>query len=100
MTGGHLSMVWQIRPFSRRNALNFRIGGGLSYVYSRFVFNDGLETDELEAWNPSLIVIISFVSFLTKAIFLDAGVEYYHIFTRDNAVLNYLRPMIGLGWWF
>jgi hypothetical protein len=98
--GGHVSFVWQIRPFSRNTALDFRIGGGMTYISSRFVFNDGLDTDELDAWNPSLIGGISFVVFLNKSLFLDLGIDYYHIFTRDNMALNYLRPMIGIGCWF
>jgi hypothetical protein len=97
---GHLSFVWQIRPFNRNTALDFRVGGGMTYISSRFVFNDGMDTDELDAWNPSVIGGVSFVMFLNKSLFLDMGIDYYHIFTRDNMFLNYLRPMIGLGWWF
>jgi hypothetical protein len=97
---GHGSFVWQIRPFSRNTALDFRIGGGMTYISSRFVFNDGLDTDELDAWNPSMIGGLSFVVFLNKSLFLDLGIDYYHIFTRDNMALHYLRPMIGIGRWF
>jgi hypothetical protein len=96
----HISLVWQIRPFSQGTALDFRFGGGLSYISSRFVFNDGLETDNLKAWNPSIIGGVSFLNFLNKSLFLNIGIDYYHIFTLDNLALSYLRPVIGLGWWF
>jgi hypothetical protein len=97
---GHAAFLWQTRPFNQRTAINVRGGGGLSYINSRFVFNDGLDSDKLDAWNPSVFVGASFVWFINKSLFVDAGFEYYHIFTLDNIALNYLRPSVGLGWWF
>jgi hypothetical protein len=98
--GGNGAILWQIRPFNRSTALNIRLGGGLSYIDSRFVFNDGLDADEKKAWNPSIIAGLSVLGFLNKSLFLDIGLDYYHVFTQDNPVLNYLRPTVGFGWWF
>jgi hypothetical protein len=98
--GGNGAILWQIRPFGRSSALNFRLGGGLTYVDSRFVFNDGLDTDKKATWNPSVIAGFSFLHFLNKSMFFDIGLDYYHIFAQDNPTLNYLRPTVGFGWWF
>jgi hypothetical protein len=97
---GHLSLVWQIRPFSRHNGLNFRLGGGMSYVKSRFDFNEGRQVENVKTWNPSVALGISFISFLNKQVFINAGIDYLHIFTSDNIMLNYLRPSVSVGWWF
>ena len=95
-----LSAVWQIRPFSQKTALDFRIGGGLNYIHSRFDFNDGRISENLDSWNASLNAGLSLVFFLNKSLFLDAGMDYFQIFTTDSAILPYLRPVLGLGWWF
>jgi hypothetical protein len=95
----HLSLLYQIRPFSRSSALNFRLGGGFSYIKSRFEFNDGLDSSSISAWNPSFLMEVSFLFFFNKTFFLDAGLGYFQIFTKDNMAMNYLRPAIGLGCW-
>lgn len=99
VVSAHVSAVWQIRPFSRNTALDFRVGLGLSYISSRFDFNDGINVENLAAVNPSILVNVSFLKFLGDSLFLDIGIEYYQIFALDMTV-NYLRPMVGLGWWF
>ncbi|MDR2476402.1 MAG: autotransporter outer membrane beta-barrel domain-containing protein [Treponema sp.] len=95
-----LSAVWQTRPFSRNTALDFRIGGGLNYIHSRFDFNDGRISENLDSWNASLNAGLSLVFFITKSLFLDVGIDYFQIFTADSDILAYLRPVLGLGWWF
>jgi hypothetical protein len=96
----HGSVVWQIRPISRNTALNFRAGFGMSHISSRFDFNDGRDIENMAAWNPSIIVNAAFLKFLSNSLFLDIGLEYYQIMARDNMAINYLRPTVGLGWWF
>jgi hypothetical protein len=100
IVSGHVSVVWQIRPFNRNTALDFRAGFGLSHITSRFDFNDGDSIENLTVWNPSAIVNVSFLKFLGDSLVLDIGIEYYHIFARDSMTINYLRPSVGLGWWF
>ena len=97
---GQAAVFWQIRPFGRTTALLFRLGGGMSYVNSRFDFNDGRQMENLAAWNPSAMAGFSFLFFLNKSLYINTGLEYFHVFTLDNPTLNYLRPSLGLGWWF
>ncbi|MDR2160072.1 MAG: hypothetical protein LBP23_08415 [Treponema sp.] len=47
----------------------------MSYADSRFVFNDGLDTDERATWNPSVIAGFSFLNFLNKSLFFDIGLD-------------------------
>ena len=100
IVNGQAAAFWQIRPFGRSTAFLFRAGGGLSYVQSRFDFNDGRKIERLAGWNPSALAGASFLFFFNKVIYLNAGLEYFHILTADNPSLNYLRPSVGLGWWF
>ncbi|MDR1618150.1 MAG: hypothetical protein LBS06_03775 [Treponema sp.] len=100
ISGGHLFAVWRIRPTKREAYITVRAGGGYSYVSSRFDFNDGLDIKNQYTGNPSAIIGVSFQGRLSGSLFLDAGVEYFHIFSKDNPLLSYLRPMIGIGWRF
>jgi hypothetical protein len=99
VAGGHFFAVWR-QPIKRDMYINIRAGGGLTYIYSRFDFNEGLDITTQAAWNPSANIGVSFQGRLGGPLFLEAGIEYFHIFPRDNMTLNYLRPMIGIGWRF
>jgi hypothetical protein len=98
--GGQLFAAWQIQPAGKGFSVNIRAGVGAAYIFSRFDFNDGLDTTDQAAWNPSASAGISLRGRLGGSIFLDAGFEYFHIFSTDNLMLNYLRPMVGIGWRF
>ena len=95
----HLSVIWQIRPFNRSSAINTRLGIGLTYLKSRFDFDEGRNVHNLGAWNSSITIGVSYIYFLDKQFFINAGMDYFHIFARDNRTTNYLRPFISLGWW-
>jgi hypothetical protein len=99
ITGVHLFAAWR-QPVKRDMYINIRAGGGLTYISSRFDFNEGLDITTQAAWNPSASIGISFQGRLSGSLFLDAGIEYFHVFSQDNVTLNYLRPMIGIGWRF
>jgi hypothetical protein len=98
--GGHIFSAWRIQPGGKDLYITIRAGGGLTYLSSRFDFNEGEDIEEHNAWNPSASLGVSLQSRLIGPLFLDAGTEYLHIFSQDNLVLNYLRPMLGIGWWF
>jgi hypothetical protein len=100
ISGGQLFAIWRIQPAGDGMFISVRAGGGASYVSSRFDFNDGQDVTNQAAWNPSGSVSVSLQGRLGGSLFLDAGVEYFHIFSADNLMLNYLRPMIGIGWRF
>jgi hypothetical protein len=97
---GHLFVVRLFRPGWRDLYINIRAGGGISCISSRFDFNSGLDIDRRISWNPSASISVSLQSRISGSLFLDAGIEYFHIFSRDNALLNYLKPTIGLAWRF
>jgi hypothetical protein len=100
VTGSHMFAAWQIQPTGKSVYINVRIGGGFTYLFSRFDFNEGLDTTNHAAWNPSLNAGVSLQSRLRGPLFFDAGIEYFHIFSQDNIMLNYLRPSIGISWRF
>ncbi|MDR1106059.1 MAG: hypothetical protein LBL44_06860 [Treponema sp.] len=100
IAGGHLFAAWRIQPPRRDMYITIRAGGGMTYLSSRFDFNEGLDVVKQATWNPSVSIDVSIQSRLTGPLFLDAGIEYFHIFSRDNLLLNYLRPMLGIGWRF
>jgi hypothetical protein len=100
LTGGQFFIAYQMRPFGGGITVNIRGGGGMTYISSRFDFNEGIDITTQGAWNPSANIGVSLQSSIGGALFLDAGLEYHHIFSKDNVMLNFLRPMIGIGWRF
>jgi hypothetical protein len=40
--------------------------------------------ENLAGVNPSALAGFSFLFFLNKSLYLNAGLEYFHIFTLDN----------------
>jgi hypothetical protein len=97
---GHLFVIRRFRPGGRDLYINIRAGGGISCISSRFDFNAGLDIDRRIAWNPSVNIGVSMQSRISGSLFLDTGIEYFHIFSHDNVLLNYIRPTIGLDWRF
>jgi hypothetical protein len=100
IAGLQVSALWQIRPFNRRTALNVRAGFAMDYIHSRFEFNDGRISHTLESWNPSVNAGAALLVFLNKSLFVDMGMDFVQIFSADVPSLSYLRPSLGLGWWF
>ncbi|MDR1895065.1 MAG: hypothetical protein LBQ61_10345 [Spirochaetales bacterium] len=95
LTGAHLFAARRLR-FGGNLTLHIRLGGGMTYLSSHFDFNSGQTTLDQGAWNPSAGFSLSLQGGLNP--FLVAGLGYHHIFSPDNMMLNFLRPLFGLGW--
>jgi len=94
------SLVWQTRPLGRRSALNIRLGGGPANVFSHFEIIRGNQLTDINSWEPFFAGGISFVDFINRSIFVNASVEYFHIFAGDNQHMNFIRPEFTIGIWF
>ncbi|MDR1072562.1 MAG: hypothetical protein LBL45_02660 [Treponema sp.] len=100
MPGGTLYGVYQKWFSNRIMALNFRIGAGVySIVDYRFIFNAG-ETKPMASLMPAIAAGLSFQWFVRKPFFVEAGIDFTHLFTVDNPSPGYLRLFAGAGWQF
>ncbi|MDR1219197.1 MAG: hypothetical protein LBK73_06250 [Treponema sp.] len=100
MPGGTLYGVYQKWFSNRIMALNFRIGAGIhSIVGYRFIFNAG-ETEPMASLMPAIAAGLSFQWFVRKPFFVEAGMDFTHLFTADNPPPGYLRLFAGAGWQF
>jgi hypothetical protein len=69
--------------------------------YNSFILKDeGWDIVRQATWNPSASIVVSLQSCLTGLLFLDVGITYFHVFSRDNLLPHYLRPTIGIDWRF
>ena len=92
-----LLLIWQIRPFSRDTAINIRFGGGITNIVSRLESSQSSDTQKTKS--ASLSAGLSFIKFFNEYAFINAGIDYLHIFKKDDSTLNYLRPFLSLGVW-
>jgi len=67
-------------------ALSFRFGGGVTIPAGSIYFNLNLGA--------------SFIWYALEHFYLEAGMDYTHIFTRALPQAGALRPSLGIGWCF
>jgi hypothetical protein len=100
MTGAVLYGVYQWWFPNRIMALNFRAGGGVYAIMDfHFTHNHG-DSEPLTTFFPALALGGSFQWFIFKPFFMEAGVDFTHLFSADNPPPGYLRPFMGGGWQF
>ncbi|MDR2257807.1 MAG: hypothetical protein LBE14_01520 [Treponema sp.] len=100
MPGGILYGVYQ-RWFSNRiMVLNFRIGGGVYAVLDYHFISNGGKAEPATILLPVIATGVSFQWFIRKPLFVEAGLDFTHLFTEDKPSPGYLRPFIGVGWQF
>ncbi|MDR1506870.1 MAG: hypothetical protein LBI67_07170 [Treponema sp.] len=100
MPGGTFYGVYQKWFSNRVMAFNFRIGGGVYSVLDyHFVFSTG-KTEPMAVLIPVVAAGASFQWFVRKPFFVEAGVNFAHLFTVDNPSPGYLQPFAGAGWQF
>lgn len=86
-------------------ALNIRAGGGAALYYSHYKYflSDYIEPDE-SLDKTSFVTTISggfsVNTFITKGLYIDIGMDYFHSLSQDDKLMIYLRPFLGLGWYF
>jgi hypothetical protein len=100
MPGGVVYGVFQRWLSNRIMALNFRIGVGIySILDYRFIFTAG-KTEPMTILAPAIAAGFSFQWLVRKPFFVEAGVDFIHLFTVDNPTPGYLRLFAGVGWQF
>jgi hypothetical protein len=85
---------------NRIMTLNFRIGGGIYSVLDYHLTFDRGETEPMTILIPAAALGVSFQWFVKKNFFVEAGLDFTHLFTVDNPSPGYLRPFAGVGWRF
>ncbi|MDR2803065.1 MAG: hypothetical protein LBB22_02100 [Treponema sp.] len=95
----HIGLLYQIKLFNEKAALNFRIGGGLSYI-AGIQFSESI-TSQFSANDTVLSTIagsLSFSWFFYRTLFIDLGFEYKQLFSiNDDPQPAYIRPSICFG---
>jgi hypothetical protein len=100
MPGAAIYGIYQYGFSNQIMTLGFRIGGGIYSVLNyHFVFDKGA-TDPITILIPAAAAGVSFRMFVKKPFFVEAGLDFIHLFTVDNPSPGYLRPFVGAGWRF
>ena len=108
--------LYQYWFFPRTLALNFRLGAGYSAFANMRIEGDEPKTDpgnvpggsnnkpesstQKFSGMFSADTGVSVQWFFYKSLFLEAGADYIHFFTVDNAHPGYLRLALTAGWQF
>jgi hypothetical protein len=95
MAALHIYALFQ-RPLNPAMSLKFRAGGGIFAVFD-FKYTGAEPT---EALIPSASAGISFRWLVKAPFFVEAGADYFHLFSADATKPGYLRPLLGAGWRF
>jgi hypothetical protein len=97
MAGGTVYGLYQLLLPNRTMALNFRLGGGIHSVLNyHFAFNSGT-TEPMTVLIPAISAGFSFQWYIRKPFFLEAGLDFSHLFSKDEPGPAYLRPFLGAG---
>jgi hypothetical protein len=100
MSGAAVYGVYRRRLSNRVMVLDFRIGGGIYPVLEyHFAFDRG-KTEPMTVFIPTIAAGVSFQWFIKKPFFVEAGLDFAHLFTVDDPSPGYLRPFAGAGWQF
>jgi hypothetical protein len=96
----HLNAIYQMW-LNRIMALNFRLGPGMTSIYKAyFDFGSAGTSPPFTNMMISVNVGASFMWFVRKPFFLEAGIEYIQAFSSDAAWPGYIRPFISAGYQF
>jgi hypothetical protein len=94
----HLGLIGQLWLPNRIMAFNFRAGGGISLLHNfHFEYSGQQNKDQITTWIPSMHGGISFMWIIREPVFLEIGAELLHLFSVDNALLEFVRPSLGVG---
>jgi hypothetical protein len=95
MAALHIYALFQ-KPLNPAMSLKFRAGGGIFAVFD-FKYTGAEPT---KALIPSASAGISFRWLVKAPFFVEAGADYFHLFSADDSKPGYLRPFLGAGWRF
>jgi hypothetical protein len=96
LASAQANLLWQLW-FGSGLALNVRFGGGLALIWDLNSEHSGnTEKEHFATWLGSASGDLSLQLAVTKKLFVDFGVEYFHLFSVDNLFLNFMRPHAGI----
>jgi hypothetical protein len=84
--------------FHRTLALNFHLGGGITFIYDMHFEYKSFKTESLFTWVPSASVKFSTQWLILNPFFIELGIEFTHLFSAATAAPGYIRPTLGIGW--
>jgi hypothetical protein len=91
-----INIVAQI-PLPKKMAVTLKAGAAILYQISE------INIEDYSYWTGGLIPQInaeaSFLWFVYKQLYLEAGIGFYHLFNKDGNS-GILRPWLGAGWQF
>ncbi|MDR1970807.1 MAG: hypothetical protein LBQ46_02685 [Treponema sp.] len=100
LSGAVIYGVFQQRLPNRAMILHFRLGGGIYGAFDyHFIFSRG-DTEPITVLFPVIAAGASFQWFVKKPFFVEAGLDFVHLFSKDSHSPGYLRPYLGAGWQF
>jgi hypothetical protein len=77
--------------------VNFRAGGGLYGLLNLYTETFGIKADPINILYPELNAGVGVQWFFRPPFFLEAGLDYFHIFSVDRPAPGYIKPEIGIG---
>jgi len=94
----HLGLLYQ-RYFFRRNfALNLTLGAGITTLMNfHYTYPGGHQTDSKTVHYPSVIAGLSVKWFFFSPFFVNAGVDFIHVFSPEEPMPGFIRPSLGVG---
>jgi hypothetical protein len=100
LIGGAVYGVYRRRLANRVMTVNARIGGGIYSVLDyHFTFSRG-ESEPVTILIPAFSMGVSLQWFIRDSFFVEAGMDFTHMFTAEDPPPGYLRPFAGAGWQF
>jgi hypothetical protein len=79
---------------------DFRIGGGMYSILDYHLAFDRGNTDPIVILVPVVAAGVSLRWLVKRPFFMEAGLDFTHLFSVDKPSPGYLRPFAGLGWQF
>jgi hypothetical protein len=95
----HANLLWKLWLKEESLALNFRLGGGLAFIWNLTMdYTGNAQKEKISTWLSSAALSVSLQYCITENFSVDVGAEYFHLFSVDNPFLNFIRPYAGIVW--
>ena len=94
----HISLLYQKYFKKRKYSFNANVGAGITTLMNFYYeYNVGIPTEMANASFFSVTGGLSFSVFVTRRIFINAGMDFFHIITPANPMPGFIRPFVGAG---
>ena len=83
---------------TRDMVLHMRAGGGAAALNVSYDFSKGTAPGSHSTWMPALNAGISWEWLLHRHAYVEAGLDYLFLFSKDVSRPGFLLPFVGVGW--